>query len=160
MYSFFMGKTFDPNELLIKPLMSNLATMSKDGPRNAPAWFIWEDAAIWLLGSKDGSSVHRLQADPRCAVEVVHFDNEAGILLHLGFRGAATVEAMDTARFRRLLAKYLGSDESSWNLWFIENVAAIDDPDGRLIRLVPETTFTNNVSYFRTGPHYAWPTDP
>jgi hypothetical protein len=154
-----MGRTFDPVELLAKPLMANLATSSNDGPRNSPVWFIWEDGAIWLLGSKAGSSVLRLQADPRCAVEIVDFDSEAGILLHLGLRGVATVEAMDPGRFRRLLAKYLGSDERSWNAWFIDNIGEIDDADGRLIRLVPETTFTNNVSYFRTGPSYAWPTD-
>ena len=151
-----MGEPFDPRELLARPLMANLATRSNDGPRNAPVWFIWEDGAIWLLGSKNGSSVRRLISDPRCAVEIVHFDNEAGILLHLGLRGSATVETMDASRFRRLLAKYLGPDEASWNSWFIENIAAIDDPDGRLIRLAPESVFTNNVSYFRTGPALAW----
>ena len=62
---------------------------------------------------------------------------------------------MDPARFRRLLARYLGSDEATWNRWFISEVARIDDPDGRLIRLVPESVFTNDVSYFRTGPALA-----
>ena len=38
-----------------------------------------------------------------------------------------------------------------------DTIATVDDPDGRLIRLVPETMFTNNVSYFRTGPALAWP---
>lgn len=154
-----MGESFDPLELLSRPLMANLATQSGDGPRNAPVWFIWEDGAIWLLGSKSSSSVRRLISDPRCAVEIVRFDNDGGILLHLGLRGSATVEPMDPDRFRRLLAKYLGPDEASWNSWFIENIATIEDPDGRLIRLVPESVFTNNVSYFRTGPALAWSDD-
>lgn len=137
--------------------MASLATVSEDGaPCNAPMWFIWEDGALWLLGSVSTSSVRRLSRDPRCAVEIVHFDNPAGVLLHLGLRGAATVEPMDPDRFRRLLKKYLGG-EDTWNLWFIQTIATIDDPDGRLIRLAPDSVFTNNVSYFRTGPDLAWP---
>lgn len=67
------------------------------------------------------------------------------------------VQEMDPDRFRRLLAKYLGPDQSTWNEWFLADIAMIDDPDGRLIRLVPDSIFTNNVSYFRTGPDLAWP---
>ena len=138
------------------PLMANLATMSAEGPRNAPVWFIWEDDAIWMLGDRDGSSVARLEDDPRCAVEIVHFDRGSGILLHLGMRGSATVEAMRPALFARLLEKYLGANRSRWNAWFIERIARIHDPSGRLIRLEPQSFFTNNVSYFLTGPDLAW----
>ena len=154
-----MPKHFNPEDVLRLPLMANLATVAEDGaPRNAPMWFIWEEGAVWLLGSDGTSSVGRLRHDPRCAVEIVHFDNPAGILLHLGLRGAATVAPMNPDRFRRLLKKYLGA-EDTWNPWFIENIATIDDPEGRLIRLQPDSVFTNNVSYFRTGPDLAWPQD-
>jgi hypothetical protein len=152
-----MPRAFDPELVLRLPLMANLATMSADGPRNAPVWFLWEDGALWMHASADGSSVGRLASDPRCAVEIVHYDNAAGILAHLGLRGRAAVGPMSPPVFRRLLAKYLGPDEGAWNPWFIENVAAIEDPDGRLIRLVPDSIFTNNVSFFRTGPDLAWP---
>ena len=130
-----MPKKFDPDDVLSRPLMANLATVTADGaPRNAPMWFIWEDDAIWLLGSTEASAVKHLERDPRCAVEIVYFDNEAGILLHLGLRGAATIEPMDPDRFKRLLHKYLGP-EVNWNRWFIDTVADIDHPNGRLIRL-------------------------
>jgi hypothetical protein len=152
-----MARPFDPEALLAMPLMANLATLSPDGPRNAPVWFLWEMNALWMLGSAEGRSVQRLEADPRCAVEIVHFDNAGGVLLHLGLRGVARVLPMDGALFRRLLCKYLGPDEAAWNPWFIAHVAAIDDPSGRLIRLEPDSLFTNNVSYFRTGPELAWP---
>lgn len=152
-----MPRPFDPDALLSAPLIANLATSCPDGPRNAPVWYLWEDGALWMPGSRDTASVRRLQADPRCAVEITRFDNAAGILLHLGLRGRASVGPMDPARFRRLLAKYLGPDEATWNPWFIDTIARIDDPDGRLIRLAPDTTFTNNVSFFRTGPGLAWP---
>ncbi|MBL8578751.1 MAG: pyridoxamine 5'-phosphate oxidase family protein [Mesorhizobium sp.] len=136
--------------------MANLATLHKDGPRNSPVWFIWEDDVLWMLGEEGGGAVGRLQRDPRCAVEIVDFDNEAGILLHCGLRGEASVEPPSSARFRRLLRKYLGQEEL-WNRWFIENIAQIDDPTNRMIRLAPSSIFTNNASFFRTGPDFAWP---
>jgi hypothetical protein len=64
---------------------------------------------------------------------------------------------MSPPRFRRLLTKYLGPEEAAWNPWFVREVARIDDPGGRMIRLDPDSVFTNNVSYFRTGPALAWP---
>jgi len=42
----------------------------------------------------------------------------------------------------------------------IEAIAEVDDYTNRWIRLVPQSTFTNNVSYFRTGPALARPTVP
>jgi hypothetical protein len=152
-----VGRPFDPDLLLDLPLMANLATVSDDGPRNAPVWYIWEDAALWMLGNEGSSSVQRLLRDSRCAVEIVHYDNARGVLAHLGLRGRATVEPMSPPRFRRLLGKYLGPDETSWNPWFIATVAQIDDPEGRFIRLAPDSVFTNNVSFFRSGPDLAWP---
>jgi hypothetical protein len=152
-----MARPFDSELILHLPLMAFLATSDPDGPRNAPVWFLWEEGALWMPASAEGSSVRRLLADPRCAVEIVHYDNAGGILAHLGFRGRATVVPMDTARFRRLLSRYLGANPLHWNPWFIDNVATIDDPDGRLIRLAPDSTFTNNVSFFRSGPALAWP---
>lgn len=152
-----MPRPFDPDLILHLPLMANLASLAPEGPRNAPVWFLWEEGALWMPGGADGSTIRRLAADPRAAVEIVHYDNQAGTLAHLGFRGRASVGPMEPDRFRRLLSKYLGADETGWNPWFIDTIATIDDPDGRLIRLVPETTFTNNVSFFRTGPALAWP---
>ena len=119
-----MPREFDPQAVLGLPLMANLATIAEDGaPRNAPVWFIWEEEALWMLGSAGGSAVKCIEREPRCAVEIVRFDNEAGILLHLGLRGAATIEPMTADRFRRLLHKYLGPREEDWNGWFIDNVA-------------------------------------
>ena len=146
---------FDPDRVLALPLVANLATVAADGaPRNAPVWFAWEAGVMWMLAAEDGASVRRLARDPRCAVEVVEYDNEAGVMRHVGLRGTATVEPMNAALFRRLLARYLGP-EAGWNSWFIAEVARIEDPAGRLIRLAPESVFTNDVSFFRTGPALA-----
>ncbi len=152
-----MNTPFDPHALLDAPLMANLATICPDGPRNAPMWFLWEAGVIWLPSDTRASSVARIADDPRVAVEIVRFEPDTGILLHLGLRGQAEVVAMDANRFRCLLVKYLGPDQAGWNPWFIDTIARIDDPNGRFIRLSPDSTFTNNVSFFRTGPGLAWP---
>ena len=150
-----MGTPFDPEEVLALPLMAILSTLSPDGPRNAPVWYAWAEGALWMLSSEGASSARRIEADPRCAVEIVDYDNAGGILRHLGLRGRATVEPNDPERFRRLLRRYLDPDPVRWNAWFVENVARIEEPSGRMIRLVPDSTFTNDVSYFRTGPDLA-----
>ncbi|EPX87023.1 pyridoxamine 5'-phosphate oxidase family protein [Salipiger mucosus] len=152
-----MPRAFDPAVVLGAPLMANLATSEADGaPRVSPVWYIWEDAALWMPSNTGSGAARRLAVEPRCAVEITDFEREAGRLLHLGLRGRGEVLPMQPDRFRRLLAKYLGPEEG-WNPWFIDNVARIDDPAGRLIRLAPESVFTNNVSHFRTGPDLAWP---
>lgn len=151
-----MPLPFDPEDVLRLPLVANLATIdAKGAPRNAPVWFQWEGGALFMLADEGSSSLRRIECDPRVAVEIVEYDNARGIMRHLGLRGRATVEAMDEALFRRLLARYLGAEESLWNPWFIENVARLSDPTGRLLRLVPDSIFTNDVSFFRTGPDLA-----
>ncbi|MEM7438949.1 MAG: pyridoxamine 5'-phosphate oxidase family protein [Pseudomonadota bacterium] len=152
-----MGRAFNPDLLLQMPLMAVLSTLSPDGPRNAPVWYAWEEGALWMLGSTTSSSVKRLQSDPRCAVEILHYDNAGGVLAHLGLRGKARIEPDDPPRFRRLLRRYLDADPHKWNPWFIENIARIEEDTGRFIKLVPDSTFTNNVSYYRTGPEVSWP---
>lgn len=152
-----MKTPFDPQILLDRPQMANLATLAADGaPCNAPVWYLWEGGVLWMLGHEGSSSVRRLGRDGRCAVEIVDFDNSAGILLHCGLRGTATVEPNDVPLFHRLLRKYLGP-EDGWNDWFIDNIAAIESPTSRMIRLLPNSIFTNNVSFFRTGPEFAFP---
>ncbi|MEM1273554.1 MAG: pyridoxamine 5'-phosphate oxidase [Pseudomonadota bacterium] len=152
-----MARSFDPDRLLHQPLMVMLGTRCAAGPRIAPMWFLWEDGALWMPSDHGASSVARLQHDRMVAAEIVDFDAQAGVLLHLGLRGRAEVGAMEQDRFRRLLAKYLGPRSGDWNPWFIENVARIEDPDGCFIRLIPDSVFTNNASFFRTGPKVLTP---
>lgn len=151
-----MTTTFDPETVLHLPLIANLSSCEIDGsPRNAPVWYHWEEGALHMLSDEGSSSLRRVMHDPRVAVEIIDYDNPKGIMRHLGLRGRATIESMNEALFRRLLSRYLGPDEAQWNPWFIENVARISDPSGRLIKLVPDSIFTNNVSFFRTGPALA-----
>lgn len=147
-----MPTPFDPEIILARPLMATLGTLAADGsPRTAPVWFHWENKVLYMLGDQNGASTKRIVNDGRVSVEITDYENTAGRLLHLGLRGRAEVLAMDRAVFERLLGRYLGPRED-WNPWFIENIARIDDPGGRLIALQPDSIFTNNVSFFRTGP--------
>lgn len=149
---------FDPEILFTRPLMAHLATSGAGGAAfGSPVWFLWEEGAFWTIGDLSSSFLKRLAVQPVCAVTITEFDTEEGILLHLGLRGRAEILPMDAARFQRLLARYLGPDPTTWNPWFIDNIAAIDDPDGRLIRIAPDHLVTKNVSYFRTGPNIIQP---
>lgn len=154
-YRYAMATEFDPLLVLTRPLIASLATVTSKGePRNTPVWFAWEDGALWMLSDASSSSARRVASNPNVAVDIVDYDNDVGILRHLGLRGEATAEPMNPDLFRRLLRRYLGPEDTQ-NQWFIENVARIDDPTGRLIRLAPASIFTNDVSYFRTGPDLA-----
>lgn len=148
-----MGReqAFDIDEVLSLPLMAHLASGSPEGPRDSPVWFLWEGGHLWLIGNRADSFVKRLVVEPRCAVGVVDFDARAGILKHVGIRGRAEIGAMDKARLHRLLSRYLGSDETGWNAWFYDNVAA---PLDTMIKVTPESIVAKDVSYFRTGPDF------
>ncbi|SEE53514.1 Pyridoxamine 5'-phosphate oxidase [Rhizobiales bacterium GAS191] len=113
---------FDPDVVLSKPLMAHLATSSPDGPRESPVWFLWEQGAIWLIGTSRDSFPKRLRAEPRCAIGIVDYDRDRGLLRHVGIRGVAEIQDMDPSRLERLLHNYLGPDRSAWNAWFIEKV--------------------------------------
>lgn len=141
---------FDPSELLAKPLMAYLATGSPEGPRCSPVWYLWEDSAIWLIGSEEDSFPKRLRTEPRCAVSIVDFDVTSGILRHIGIRGHADVCSIDPDRLRRLLARYLGHDD--WNNWFKANVV---DPLDLMIKITPASIIARDMSYFKTGPDFA-----
>lgn len=132
--------------------MAHLATASPDGPRDSPVWFLYEDDRFWLIGTNEDSFVERLQAEPRCALGMVDFDAAAGILRHVGVRGSAIVGPMQPDRLKRLLGRYLGPDDKTWNAWFHANVV---EPLDVLIEITPTSTVCKDVSFFRTGPALA-----
>jgi len=149
-----MSLPLDPLSVLAKPLMAHLATASPDGPRHSPVWFLWEDGAIWLISNTAERLAARLRAEPRCAIGIVDFDNEKGILRHVGMRGRAKLHPLDLARRNRLLAKYIGADEKAWRPDF--KAAAVDTIDV-LIEFVPDgpdSIVARDQSYFSPdSPH-------
>jgi hypothetical protein len=139
----------DVDAFLQRPLMAHLASASPDGPRDSPVWFLWEDRALWLVGTSRDSFPRRIAADGRCAVGVVDLDLPSGRLEHVGMRGTAEVVALDPGRLHRLLARYLGEEETGWDPWFREHV--IDHLD-LMVRFVPTSVVARDLSYFAGAP--------
>jgi len=130
---------------LSRPLFAHLATDSELGPRESPVWFLWDDGAVWIIGSRrDNSFPARIERDPRCAIGVVDFEREHGRVHHVGLRGRASVEPFDPERAHRLLRRYLGNRVDAWDPRFRET---LQDPDNVLIRFDPETVVARDQSY-------------
>ncbi len=141
------SENVDLEEFLARPLFAHLATAAEDGPRDSPVWFLWEEEALWIIAVLSENTFHeRLRHDPRCAVGIVDFDRESGLVHHVGFRGKATLEPWDVGRAKRLLVRYLGEDETRWHRErFTEG---LDDPSAQLfVRFEPETAFVRDQSY-------------
>jgi hypothetical protein len=106
---------------------------------------LWENEAVWIIASRrDDSFPARLAREPRCALGIVDFGPERGLVHHVGMRGRATVERFDPQRARRLLARYLVTDSDAWDRRFRETLA---DPDNIFVRFVPETVVARDQSY-------------
>jgi general stress protein 26 len=146
------SKDFDEEKALQKPLMLHLATICDEGPRSSPLWFLYENKKIWLFGTANDSFIKRLKAEPKCALTVVDFDLNAGVLLHVGIRGFANLHKVDQKRLNRFVAKYIGEDTQSWNKWFIENIVK---PLDVMIEVDSHSVVAKDVSFFKTGPNLA-----
>lgn len=141
-------RSVDLDTFLARPLFAHLATASPWGPRESPVWFLWEENAIWIIGSRRNDSFPaRIERDGRCAVGIVDFDPARGLVQHVGFRGRAELIPFDAGRARRLLRRYLGVMEDHWDPRFR---ATLIDPwmeDNVLVRFDPETAVARDVSY-------------
>jgi nitroimidazol reductase NimA-like FMN-containing flavoprotein (pyridoxamine 5'-phosphate oxidase superfamily) len=141
------ARSVDLDEFLTRPVFAHLATLSEDGPRDSPVWFLWEDEAIWIIGSRDTDSFPaRIESEPRCAVGIVDFNAATGLVQHVGFRGKATIEAFDRERAQRLLKRYLGDEHSTWDRRFQRT---LDSLDNVFVRVTPESAVARDVSYHR-----------
>ncbi|HEY9179494.1 MAG TPA: pyridoxamine 5'-phosphate oxidase family protein [Candidatus Baltobacteraceae bacterium] len=134
----------DIDAFLSRPLFAHLATASPDGPRESPVWFLWEHGAVWIIANAYDSFPKRIGVEPRCALGIVDFDMRTGRVEHVGMRGKAGVEAWESPRARRLLARYLGENQDAWDTRFLQTV---ENYSNRWVRFVPETAVVRNQSY-------------
>ncbi len=138
-------RDMDLDAFLARPLFAHLATASPDGPRESPVWFLWEDASLWIIGSRrDDTFPTRLEQEPTCALGIVDFEPARGLVQHVGMRGRGVIVPFERERARRLLRRYIGTDEAHWNPRFS---ATLDDAANILIRVIPETVVVRDVSY-------------
>lgn len=147
-----MQKDFDIEIVLKKPLMAHLSTIDKGEPRDSPVWFLWEDACLWIFGTNEDSFVKRLTKEPRCAVGIVDFDLNKGILQHVGIRGVAQLHKVQKQRLSHFIGKYLGANKTDHNAWFIANIV---EPLNVMVQIIPKSVVAKDVSFFKTGPGLA-----
>ena len=148
----YAQKDFEIDAVLSKPLMAHLSTVADGEPRDSPVWFLYEKSFLWIFGTEKDSFIKRLTRSPRCAVGVVEFDLDQGILKHVGIRGTSTIFPVDRDRLYRFVSKYLGSNRDEWNRWFLTNIV---DPLNAMIQIAPISIVAKNVSFFKTGPQLA-----
>ena len=130
--------------VLSRPLFAHLSTAVENAPRESPVWFLWEDAALWIIGNYQTDSFpKRIELNPVCAIGIVDFDAATGLVQHVGFRGSARLEPHNADRMRRLLSRYMGEVER-WDPRFIE---ILDDPDYIFVRFEPESAVVRDQSY-------------
>jgi len=150
-------RSVDIDAVLARPLFAHLATVAPEGPRLSPVWFLWEDGAVWIIGSqRDNTFPARVARDGRCAVAIVDFDVAAGTVHHVGMRGSACVVPFEAERARRLLARYLGPASDSWPRRFADT---LHDPDNVFVRFRPDTAVARDQSYDPTQPGRDEPVD-
>ncbi|QDI90900.1 pyridoxamine 5'-phosphate oxidase family protein [Salicibibacter halophilus] len=137
------SNSFNLDEFLQKPLFAHLSTVTKDNhPRESPVWFYWENECIWIIGTSSDSFPGRIKENAECAIGIIDFEHTTGKVFHAGFRGYATIEPFDKGIAERLLSRYLGSEEESWDSRFRD----LDDSN-ILVRFVPETVVVRDQSY-------------
>lgn len=95
---------------------------------------MWEDGYFWWLTGSWSALAQRLAGDPAVALVVDTCDLATGRVLQVVAAGVAEVVPLDRERAVRKLTRYLGGDLGSWPARFLE---PLDDPETRLIRLLP-----------------------
>ena len=133
---------FDLYGFLAQPLVARVAAR---GPSVRAVWFLWEDGAFWWLTGGWSSLSATLKADPSVALVIDTCDLATGEVLQLSAEGEAEIYQLDSGRARRLLRRYLGTDESRWPERF--KSGTFHDPTTRLIRLEPTRMRARDLSY-------------
>ena len=136
----------DLDRFLQRPLFAHLATASPNGPRSSPVWFLWEDAALWIIANLATDTFpKRIQAEPKCALSIVDFDPIAAKVHHIGFRGRADIAPWCEARAKRKLRRYLGENEAAWDPTLFTLDAAAKPL--AIVKFTPESAVVRDQSY-------------
>lgn len=135
------------DEFLERPLFCFLGMVSTEHEsRVSPLWFMWEDDAIWIIADLDKTYPHRVEHTPETALAIVDFDQQTGLVQHVGMRGHASVEPFDPDRAVRLLKRYLGENRDNWDEKRFGDPYEYGD-NWVFIRFSPETVVARDQSY-------------
>lgn len=139
--------TFDLDAFLAEPHVVQVAT---NGPTIRPLWFQWEDGIFWVISGPWAKLFTRLQTDPKVALLVEVNEADTGRVYQVMARANAEFTPYDIPKVRRMLHRYLGSDESTWSTAPDDYPGYLrgDGPPGAvLLRLEPTWLKTFNYSY-------------
>ena len=136
---------FDVDAFLARPLTARVAT---NGPTVRPTWFLWEDAAFWILTGPWATLPKRVRAEPALALVVDECDLATGTTLQVIARGTAELLPFDVPRGRRKLSRYLGPDETAWDPWFFDYLHVDPAKKGTVwLRMSPDRLTAKDLSY-------------
>jgi PPOX class probable F420-dependent enzyme len=101
----------DLNQLLKRPLVAELGTVSPDGDISiTPIWFGHQDGTLLMSTWEDTRAVRNIKRNPRCAMMIDYAEAQPYYGVH--YRGTATIEGPedDADAIGRLFAPYLNND--------------------------------------------------
>lgn len=138
---------FDVESFLAEGITCRLAT---NGPTVRPTWFQWEDGAFWIITGPHAKLYERIKRDPKVSLVIDVFEVDTGRVLQVMATGDVEVTPYDVDRARRMLIRYLGSDESSWSTTPDDYPGYLRDPGppGAVwLKLKPAKVLTFNFSF-------------
>lgn len=130
------------DSFLVRPLVCHLAT---SGPTVRPVWFLWEDGCLWILSGPWSSLPKRIAADPVVALVIDTCNLATGETVQVSASGRAELITFDTERGSRLLKRYLGPNQGTWDPRFRRYL--LDEPSAVWIRVRPERIRFVDLSY-------------
>lgn len=139
--------SFDVDAYLAEPNQIFVAT---NGPTIRPLWYQWEDGCFWLITGPWAKLFARVQKDPKLALLVDTCDLKTGRILQVMASGTVEFTPYDIPRARRMLHRYLGTDEASWSSEPDDYRGYLrdDGPPGAVWLKIKPTTFKPfNFSY-------------
>lgn len=137
-----VGDPFDVEEFLARPLTARLAAV---GPSVRPVWYLWEDAAFWILTGAWSRLPSQLDRDARIAIVIDTCNLRTGEVLRVTATGRGELLSYDTDRGFRLLSRYLGADESAWDDRFRQYLHGVSDT--RWLRVSPTRLVATDLSF-------------
>jgi nitroimidazol reductase NimA-like FMN-containing flavoprotein (pyridoxamine 5'-phosphate oxidase superfamily) len=137
---------FDLDGFLQRPLVARLATLSPDGPRVRPIWYLFDESGFWWITGRWSRLAEVLRRDSRVEVVVDTCDLERGEVLQVRARGRAKLLPFDRQRAQTWGERYMGSDRTRWGRF---QRTVFEDPASQFALLQPDWLWARDLSWRR-----------
>jgi len=144
-----MPKVLDLNKVpwaksfLEQPLIARIATCDPDTlqPHVVPVWYEWDGESVWVSSFRSTRKVREIIKNPQASL-VVDTDPAGGDGHTVIFEGRVELildSQIGRERGEKIYARYLGVEGAR----AVEPQSWLHDPQHLLLRLVPESIYTN-----------------